>query len=743
MTGTKSAVAALVALFLVTAASYSLIVPPFETPDEIYHYSFARHLAAGNPLPVQSPVAMGPWEHEGSQPPLYYALAALITSTVDQSDYNSLSVRNPRANLGNPSYPGNKNFALYSAQTRPLQGANLAVHIGRWLNVLLGAVTVLCTFVLARQAFPLDSFAQIVATGLVALNPQFLFISASFSNDPLISALSALTLVAVGRWQAPVSSWRLAGLGLVLGLAALSKLQGLGLLILVSATYAGRFITSGKFACRPSRCSLKVGLQRITLVFIVFASVAGWWYGRNLHLYGDLFGTSNLLNINGLRGMDVTWGEFVGLHMSFWGLYGWFSILLPGWTYQVFAGLSVIGAIGAVTIIIGMRRKRPGSHAATAAVLWATLMVVMMVAWIFRAQAAQGRLLFPAISTFAVLMAAGLRSMLSAAPSFLRYLVGTVLLAFLLACSLYALTVLLPSAYSLDRQAVDRIPAEARPVGKVYGDDVELVAVLAPSRRFSVGEEVPVTLYFRALQAQDRDHQLVLKLLDNRRRQLGNITAHPGWGTWPLSLWKPGKVYADSYRILVEEPTVQGSPLLAGLYLAFVEEGSEKRLPVQGGDLSVESNLIGEVEIDAMVQCPQEFRGAPVSFGGTIFLGGFQFPEEPSEPLPELPVMLCFRASDQENNDLKAFVHLVGPDGEFIAGYDQPLAEGRFPTSRWRAGDASLGTWPVKLPAHLSDGVNLYVWAGIYGPDGVRLPVTSDGLETSLDRVLLGTVRVK
>ncbi|MDE0198736.1 MAG: hypothetical protein OXK78_11125 [Caldilineaceae bacterium] len=743
MTGTKSAVAALVALFLVTAASYSLVVPPFETPDEIFHYSFARHLAAGNPLPVQSPVATGPWEHEGSQPPLFYALAGLTTSTVDQSDFDSLSVRNPRANLGNPSYPGNKNFALYSAQSRPLQGANLAVHLGRWLNVLLGAATVLCTFILARQAFPRDSFTQIMATGLVALNPQFLFISASFSNDPLISALSSLALVAVARWQAPVPTWRAAGLGLVLGLAALSKLQGLGLPLLVGATCAVQFFPSGKLACRPDWRALKAGLRYVSLAFIVAAGVAGWWYARNLYLYGDLFGTSNLLNISGLRGMDVTWGEFVGLHMSFWGLYGWFSILLPEWTYRVFAGLSVIGAIGAVTIIVVIKNKRPGTHAATAAVLWATLMVVMMVAWVFRAHAAQGRLLFPAVSALALLMAAGLRFLLSVAPSFLRWLVGATLLAFLLACSLYALTDLLPAAYSLDRQAVDRIPAEARPVGKVYGDDVELVAVLAPSGRFSVGDEVPVTLYLRALQAQDRDHHLVLKLLDDRRRQLGNITTHPGWGTWPLSLWKPGEVYADTYRILVEEPAVQDSPLLADLYLGFLEEGSEKRLPVQGGDPSVESNLIGEVEIDATVQCPQEMRGAPVRFGGAVVLNGFQFAEELSGPLRELPVILCFRASAPVDKDLKAFVHLVGPNGEFIAGYDQPPAEGRFPTSRWRAGDASLGTWPVKPPAPLSDGVNLQVWAGLYGPDGVRLPAASDSLETSHDRVLLGTVTVK
>jgi len=65
-----------------------------------------------------------------------------------------------------------------------------------------------------------------------------------------------------------------------------------------------------------------------------------------------------------------------------------------------------------------------------------------------------------------------------------------------------------------------------------------------------------------------------------------------------------------------------------------------------------------------------------------------------------MPVNLCFRASNRVNADLTALAHLVGPDGEIASGSDQPLAEGRFPTRRWREGDASTGTWAVALPSH-------------------------------------------
>jgi len=61
----KGLVGVLLAVFFVTGLAYSLVVPAFETPDEIYHYAFARHLAAGNGLPVQGPERPGLGNRKG------------------------------------------------------------------------------------------------------------------------------------------------------------------------------------------------------------------------------------------------------------------------------------------------------------------------------------------------------------------------------------------------------------------------------------------------------------------------------------------------------------------------------------------------------------------------------------------------------------------------------------------------------------------------------------------------------
>ena len=76
---------------------------------------------------------------------------------------------------------------------------------------------------------------------------------------------------------------------------------------------------------------------------------------------------------------------------------------------------------------------------------------------------------------------------------------------------------------------------------------------------------------------------------------------------------------------------------------------------------------------------------------------------------------------------------------KFIPGFDQPLAEGRFPASRWQPGDMGVGDWSVTLPSQLESGIH-EVWIRMYGPDGVRSEVYDTDQEVLHNRVLLGMV---
>ena len=95
-------------LFLVLGMVYSISSPVFEPGDEHNHYAFVQHLATGanaawlRRLPVQVAGEKTLWGQEGSQPPLYYAVAALLTAGIDTGDMPSLMVANPHAQSGVP-----------------------------------------------------------------------------------------------------------------------------------------------------------------------------------------------------------------------------------------------------------------------------------------------------------------------------------------------------------------------------------------------------------------------------------------------------------------------------------------------------------------------------------------------------------------------------------------------------------------------------------------------------------------
>ncbi len=218
-------------LFTALATVYSVVTPLFEAPDEVWHYEYVRWLVEGEGLPEPADVGVAPWAQEGSQPPLYYGLAALVTAGVSTDNAVDIIRYNPHAVVGDADAFGNQNMMVHGpGEAWPWRGVALAVHLTRFISILLGALTVLCTYGLARMAAPGWLAVAPLAAILVAFNPQFLFINASVSNDPLVTMLSAagLWLCAFLVTRAKPINWPWwILLGSIAGLASVSKVSGL------------------------------------------------------------------------------------------------------------------------------------------------------------------------------------------------------------------------------------------------------------------------------------------------------------------------------------------------------------------------------------------------------------------------------------------------------------------------------------------------------------------------------------
>lgn len=740
-------------LFLLLGVWYSLVVPPFEAPDEIHHYAFARHLSQGNGLPVQTEESDGPWEHEGTQAPLYYFLVGRLIAGIDQSDFDQISVLNPHANLGDPLFPGNKNRMLYSSRPLPLSGANLAVHVGRWFSLLLGAISLLLTYAIARLALPGSRLLPLLVLLTAAAIPQFQFISATVSNDNLAIALSTATVYWLARllvqsergptWQ----EWLV--LGVLLGLAGLSKLHALGLFLL-----SGGVVVGLAGLRRDGWVLVRAGV----LIGIPALLIAGWWYWRNYSLYGEWLGVNQLLTINGLRvesrSLNELLGELRGVRYSFWGLFGWFSILMPGFVYTALdlTSAAIAGGVG-IGLVMTARLGRAGlahPHVRVQLLLlaWAVMLLGLMFYWLTFATSGQGRLLFPALSSWGVLIVAGLGLWVQMAPPRWRLPLYLVLPAGLFAATFYALTVLLPVSYHAPA-GVAAVPAQATPFHVVYGppggDQIELLAVEVAEGRYQPGDEVNVTLYMRAKGAIQRDYPLFVQLLGQEELVVGNVTTHPGWGRLPTSLWKPGDIYPDRYRIPVWDNVSNRSPLIAKVFVGFVDPTSRLPLTIrteEGAPLA--RAYVGEVSVVANQPLdPSLFylRPSDADFSGQIRLVGYEFPATGQVGRDgQIGVTLLWEATGQPAQDYTAFVHLMDGKGEQVSGFDQPPAEGRFPTSAWQQGDRSLSRFLLDLPADIPPGT-YELWAGLYADVAglERLPVSAATQVVQDQRVLLGT----
>ncbi|MCP4418646.1 MAG: glycosyltransferase family 39 protein, partial [Chloroflexi bacterium] len=308
-------------LFILLGVSYALITPVFEASDELWHYPMIRHLADGNPLPVQvfDPAQAGPWKQEASQPPLYYYLGAALTFWIDASDMETIRWENPHVDNGILTSDGNINLTIHNPDWSPWQGMLLAVRIVRLFSVLLGTATVYLTYLIGKELVPKRPEIALGAAALNAFTPMFLFISGAVNNDNLAIPLASLALlimirVVSGRYSVTDywKNWLL--IGTVIGLAILTKEGTFGLLPLALGTIFIAYWKRWDAALRRDGTALHgdgfwreifrtVGQTAVSFLILLLPVIliAGWWYWRNIVLYGDFLGWNAFIAVLGQR----------------------------------------------------------------------------------------------------------------------------------------------------------------------------------------------------------------------------------------------------------------------------------------------------------------------------------------------------------------------------------------------------------------------------------------------------------
>ena len=738
------AIIAITAAFLVVGVIYSLVNPLFEASDELWHYPFVKHLADGNGLPVQQPGVDQPWRQEGSQPPLYYAVAALATAWIDTDDLNHIRWLNPHADMGIPKPDGNVNAVIHTEREwLPCRGAALAVYVVRWISILMGAVTVVLTYVIALELFPGDKALAATASGFVAFNPMFLFVSASVNNDNLATTLATLALWRIIRLLKGDTSWTHLGLlGLLIGFGALSKSSTLGMFALVGLALL--IIALRERSWRPL-------IEGSAIVLGVAVLVSGWWFLRNWRLYGDPTGLNTFVAIVGPRHPTPTlrqlWGERVGFTMSFWGFFGGMNVPMSGWLYQALDILAGIGFVGLVAFGARHWRSMPADgrrrqlcwRILLLTLAWPVIVFASLIRWTLMTIATQGRLMFAAIAAIAVALTLG---WLTLTPQRCRKAASAVIVLLFLALAIAAPFAYIAPAYARPEivTAAD-IPGDVQRIDADFGGQMELVGFAPLPESAMPGEGIPVTLYWRSLAPMAADYSVFVHFLSGEDLIIGQRDMYPGGGSFPTSEWSPGDIIADRYVVPISPATLTPATAQVEVGLYVLETGA--RLPVtsQDGTPAGDNVRFGQV---AILRPQAGDIPNPVSFDleDKIALVGFDLDRTAAAPGDAFHLTLYWRALRDLDTNYAVFTQVIGPNHEIWAQKDAWPQDGNAPTATWKEGDLVEDRYELLVKEDAPAGVwDLQV--GMYGAnDGVRLKLLGEGGHVQDDRILLGKVRI-
>jgi 4-amino-4-deoxy-L-arabinose transferase-like glycosyltransferase len=551
------AAAALPMVFLVLASMYSVVTPAWEAPDEIGHFEYVRHLALTGRLPVQDPAA----PNAAHQPPLYYAAAALLTAAVGPGEYARPRFNQRSTLVGHEAREVNV-VVHSSAETFPFEGAALALQAGRLVGVLFGTLTVALTTALARQAFPQQPGAWLLGGGLVALNPQFLFVGGAMNNDSMVALTGAgaawATLRALERPERS-RGWALLGGWLALGL--LAKATAVAPAAAVAVIGAAVVVRR-----RSLGTGLRIGLALATPVALGF----GPWVVRNLRLYGEPTGYAVYrqawapsLRSEPFGPADL--GQLLTTQFrTYWATFGWMNLPAPGWLYLSFAALCLVAAIGLA------RRPAPPAVPLLLAFVLVQELYVLGIALDCNVSCYQGRYLFAAIGPIGALLGFGLARVLPRAG-------GHGVLAALVVVALGAPWALIRPAYATVPEPKWRQWLIERPTAYRVGAAFELVGYdLRPG-----DGELRVTLYWRALARPDFDYSAFVHLIDRDGRIVAQQDHAPGEARgYPPRAWAVGDLIRDEHVLTAPGARLDEHRLRVGLY----NWQTGQQLPIRQGD---------------------------------------------------------------------------------------------------------------------------------------------------------------
>jgi hypothetical protein len=474
--------------------------------------------------------------------------------------------------------------------------------------------------------------------------------------------------------------------------------------------------------------TLKSLISSLLLVLVPALLSGGWLWWRNWQLYHDITAANIFIEFAGgdrHASLLQVLGEWQSLWPSLFAVFGWFNLRPPQWVYWVWTGIVITAFAGFIYGLVKNKDQRqkiargfnlqsllsniqqPWFIAVWLAG-WVLAVYAGLVMFMLKTEAAQGRLLFPAILPLALAVAYGLSRFRWQVIFWLAPLLA-------LGTSLACLFFVIRPAYALP-PVLDNLPPEAVPLMADLGQGLQLVGADIETETAVPGNPIWLTLYWQAAAPLTIPPEFTLEILGQELTRVGQVQGYQGRGLYPASLWPQGQIIADRFAVRLEDDIE--TPIWASIYVGLV--GEESRAAV------------GNIEIEPE-NWPASKAPALAKLGDGIELTAVSFTPEMARVGDVVIVSLQWRVTAAAGQNYTTLVHLAQAGQPPLAtGDNQPL-NGRYPTSLWEAGELIDDSYTFVVPSDVANG-RYPIWIGLYNAETfARLPLMINGTPQAND----------
>jgi len=377
----------------------------------------------------------------------------------------------------------------------------------------------------------------------------------------------------------------------------------------------------------------------------------------------------------------------------------------------------------------------------TLAYLWALGVLIPWIGWARITWSSQGRLIFPAIAVWSMLLAQGLAAWL---PRRHGHWLALAFAAFLLIVATAAPFAWIQPAYALPEPLSEaQVAAIPRPLDVNMGGVMRLIGFSLQTEAVEAGGHVPLTLYWEALSPAERDYSVFVHLLGEGERPLAQRDTFPALGRLSTTWLEPGFRWAD--HVVLQLPATAYAPDSTRIEIGLYDAVTGQRLPLSGPD---GAPLGDNIRLDGPAIQPRS--GAfpnplAVDWGGQMELVGYDLSQRVAARGQAITLTLYWRGQRPLAVNYTVSAQLVDPAQNKAAQHDAWPQDGAAPTASWEPGQAVTDTHVLTVFADAAPGIyDLRLAVYTLADDGaiVHLPVVPRDGRMLADHLLLTPVRV-